>query len=260
MKTTKLLNIDANPKTVKGADRGYMTAVLYLSPSDSSGVELCGMAKLADCYGDCLNFAGRGGIAAGRATFTTESGRELPDNVIQRARLARTELFLNDRAAFMAQYVRELEAAARKAARKGLTLVARPNGLTDIRWELIPCTRNGREYPHVFAAFPEIQFYDYTKLPNRRVADIPNYHLTFSYSHAPAFAPIVVRALKFYGARVNFAAVFKRSIPAAFLGRAVVNGDETDLRFLDAPGVVVGLKAKGRARRSKSLFAVPVAA
>lgn len=260
MKTTKLLNVDANPKTIKGETRGYMTAVLYLSPSDISGTELCALSALAQCVKACLGEAGRAGIAAGRATFTAPNGRELPDNAIQHARLRRTQLFLNDRPAFMAQYVRELESAQRKAARKGLILVARPNGTSDIRWESIPCTRAGVDYPHIFAAFPEIQFYDYTKIPNRRVAGIANYHLTFSYSHVDAFAPIVVKALRFYGARVNFAAVFAKALPSHFLGRPVVNGDETDLRFLDAAGVVVGLKAKGRARRDIGGFVVPAAA
>ena len=192
---TKLFNIDANAKTIKGQARGYMTAVLYLSPSDISGTELCPVSAVADCVRDCLGEAGRAGIAAGRATFKAPNGRELPDNAIQRARLRRTFLFLNDRDAFMRQVVREIELAARKAARAELTLAVRPNGTSDIRWENIPVERNGATFPHIFAAFPELQFYDYTKIPNRRVAGIENYHLTFSYSHAPAFAPIVAREI-----------------------------------------------------------------
>lgn len=252
----ELLTIEADAKTVKGTARGYMTAILYLSPSDLSGVELCALAELAGCRKGCLGTAGRGGMAKDNATFTAPNGDQLPDNAVQRARLRRTFLFLNDRDAFMRQLVREIESAERKAARKGLTLVVRPNGTSDNRWENIPAERNGATFPNIFAAFPHIQFYDYTKIPNRRVAHIPNYHLTFSYSHRPEFAPIVVKALKHYGARVNFAAVFADGLPPAFLGRAVVNGDETDLRFTDAPGVVVGLKAKGRARRDVSGFVV----
>lgn len=251
-----LLNIDANPKTVKGQKRGYVTAVLYLAPSDSSGTNICGLEHIAECVFDCLNYAGRGGMSPGNSSFDS-NGHDMPDNAIQRARLRRTALYLSDRAGFMSALVSEIEKAKVYARRKRKKLAVRLNGTSDIRWELIPCVRNGRDYPHVFAAFPELQFYDYTKLPNRRIADIANYALTFSYSHAKAFAPIVVRALKHYGSKVNFAAVFKGAFPATFLGRNVENGDATDLRFLDRPGIVVALTAKGRARRSLSNFAVP---
>ena len=130
----------------------------------------------------------------------------------------------------------------------------RLNGTSDIRWEDVA---HGR-LPNVFAAFPEVPFYDYTKVPNRRRAlEVPNYHLTFSYSHRPEFAGIVDKARACYGDRVNFAAVFARALPATFLDRPVISGDETDLRFLDAPGVVVGLTAKGHAKRDASGFVVP---
>lgn len=256
----QLLNIDANPKTIKGRRRGYATAVLYLAPSDSSGTELCGMADIAGCKVGCLNTAGRGGMAAGNATFTAANGEALPDNAIQKARLARTDFYLSDRAGFMAQLVREIERAKRYARRKRKKLVVRLNGTSDIRFESIPCIRAGKPFANLFTAFSELQFYDYTKLPNRKIAGIANYHLTFSYSHRDEFAPIVARAVRFYGTAVNFAAVFAKALPAYFLGRDVVNGDESDLRFLDRRGVVVGLVAKGRARRDTSGFVVPAVA
>jgi hypothetical protein len=251
-----LLNIDANPKTIKGQKRGYVTGVLYLAPSDSSGTNVCGLEHIAECVVDCLNYAGRGGMSPGNASFDS-NGHDMPDNAIQKARLRRTHFYLSDRVGFMSQLVTEIESAKKYARHKRKKLAIRLNGTSDIRWETVPCVRNGRDYPHIFAAFPELQFYDYTKLPNRRIADIANYALTFSYSHAKAFAPIVVRALRHYGSRVNFAAVFKGAFPATFLGRTVENGDSTDLRFLDNPGIVVALRAKGRARRSLSNFAVP---
>ena len=251
----KLLNIDANAKTVKGQRKGYMTAVLYLSPGNLSGTELCAMSTLAACRVGCLSTAGRGGIAANRATFTAPNGDSLPDNAIQRARLARTAFFLSDRDGFMAQLVREITAFVARAKRLGLVPVVRLNGTSDIRWEDIPVASK----PNVFALFPRIRFYDYTKLPNRRRAiGVRNYHLTFSYSHVPAFAPIVASAVATYGASVNYAAVFAgKTLPAHFLGRDVINGDDSDLRFLDKPGVVVGLIAKGKARRNPGSFVVP---
>jgi hypothetical protein len=257
---TNLFTIENDPKTVKGHARGYMTAVMYLAPYDLSGINICALADLAACKEGCLKTAGRGGMSKGNATFRAPNGDTLPDNAIQRARLERTRLFHESRDAFMARMVREIENFAKRAARAGLIPVVRPNGTSDIPFENIPCKRAGIEYPNIFAAFPEIQFYDYTKIPTRKLANIRNYRVTFSYSHRPEFAPIIVKALKNYGSSVNFAAVFYGGLPEAFLGRRVINGDESDLRFLDDPNVVVGLKAKGRARRDTSGFVVRLAA
>ena len=252
MNTITLLNVDANPKTVKGQSRGYMTAVLYLAPYKLAGYNVCGMAEVAGCIFDCLNTAGRGGIApADSDTVTLDGGHVVKLNAIQRARIARTRLFIEDRDTFMRQFIKEIRAALRRADKLGLTLAVRPDGTSDIRWEDIRL-----EGKTIFELFPDIQFYDYTKIPNRRVAHIPNYHLTYSYSARPTYAQYVQRALAFYGAGINLAVVFKGKVPATFMGRDVVNGDESDLRFLDPKGVIVALKAKGRARKSTSGFAV----
>ena len=109
---------------------------------------------------------------------------------------------------------------------------------------------------NLFELFRTTQFYDYTKIPNRKISHIANYHLTFSYSHRPEYAPIVIKALKHYGQNVNFAAVFHGAQPESFLGRNVVNGDESDLRFLDIPGVTVALTAKGRAKKDMGGFVI----
>lgn len=266
----KLLNVDSNAKTVKGQSKGYMTAVLYMTPERGADPDtnLCPSAQLAGCVADCLNTAGRGGMAPGNGTFKTDSGTTLPDNTVQRARLRRTMMFLTDRTAFMRLLVSEINVAYRMAVLSGLTLVVRLNGTTDIRWEDVAFTLrddfDAKSYT-IFDVFPEIQFYDYTKLPNRRRAlSVPNYHLTFSYSHRPEFAPIILKAMQTYGDNVNFAVVFdaKKSdtLPEHFLGRTVVNGDESDLRFLDPANVVVALTAKGRAKKSQSGFIVKLAA
>lgn len=246
----KLLNIDANAKTVKGQSRGYMTAVLYLSPWKSAGVNVCPMAELAGCHAGCLNTAGRGGISPGSVRFNP-FGIELPDNSIQRARIARTRFFVENREGFMGQLVDEIEAFKRKAERLGLVPVVRLNGTSDIRWESVPVG----PAPNVFAVFKGIQFYDYTKIHNRRIEGIKNYYLAISYSAAsPRYAESAIKAAAEQGR--NLVVVFGGEQPESFLGRPVVNGDESDLRFLDPVGVVVGLKAKGSARKDSSGFVV----
>lgn len=244
--TRKLLNVDANPKTVKGQARGYMTAVLYLAPWKAAGANVCPMAEVAGCVAACLNTAGRGGIARGTVA---PYGVPVPANGVQAARIARTEFFLNDRPSFMAQLVKEIRAFIRKAERAGLVPVVRLNGTSDLRWENIAA--DGKR--NIMEVFPAVQFYDYTKIPNRK--GLPaNYHLSYSASGRPEFAPYMDRAA---AAGLNIVAVFRKSLPAEFMGRPVVNGDESDLRFLDPAGVVVGLKAKGRARRDVSGFVFP---
>ena len=253
---TKLFNLDTNAKTVKGRSVGYATAILYLAASDASGVQLCPMSALARCDAPCLLTAGRGGMAKGNATFISPGGRELPDNTVQRARLRRTELFLTDPDAFFAQLCRELEKFIATLP-DDLVPCVRMNGTSDIRWEDLTVPHRGTVYENIFAAFPDVQFYDYTKIPNRRRAlNIPNYHLTFSYSGVSDFAPVVLQAMRTYGSKVNYAVVFRGTPPEYFLGRRVVNGDESDLRFLDERGVVVALKAKGRAKKDTSGFVI----
>ena len=99
-----------------------------------------------------------------------------------------------------------------------------------------------------------IMFYDYTKIANRDL-DIPNYKLTFSYSEAsPVHANKQCKIAIERG--MNVAVVFrsKESILTTFAGLPVIDGDKTDLRFLDPTQCVVGLYAKGKAKRDNSGF------
>jgi hypothetical protein len=137
--------------------------------------------------------------------------------------------------------------------------LVRLNGTSDIRWELIPCERDGVRYENVMYAFPELQFYDYTKIPNRGSGvGIPhNYDLTFSYSGVEEYQPHVVRA-RANAALRRIAVVFRHrdTIPAEFKGMKCVDGDDSDLRHTDPRGVVVALYAKGKARKDTSGFVV----
>ena len=241
---TALLNIDSNAKTIKGQKQGFMTAILYLAPYDLAGVNVCPMAEIAGCIKGCLNTAGRAGII--------KKGEET--NQIQRARIARTRLWIEDRDAFMVQLVKELQAFIRKAGRAGLVPTVRLNGTSDLRWENQAVTVHGIEYRNLMEAFAGVQFYDYTKIPNRKRLPA-NYHLSWSYSEASErYAAFMPEAL---AKGMNPVVVFRtKDLPETFNGLPVVNGDESDLRFLDPQGVVVGLKAKGKARQDTSGFVV----
>ena len=170
-------------------------------------------------------------------------------NSVQLARIRKTEWFFEDRQSFMQQLVVDIDKLFFKAKRMGLTPLVRLNGTSDIRWESIPI--NG--YKNIFEAFPDVQFYDYTKDANRR--DLPaNYDLTFSYSGVEGFQPFVAKALK---KQMRIAVVFRKEqdIPSTFMGIPVVSGDNSDVRHLDDK-VIVGLYAKGKAKLDTTGFVV----
>jgi hypothetical protein len=104
---------------------------------------------------------------------------------------------------------------------------------------------------NIFQIFPEVQFYDYTKVLGRKAA-YDNYFLIFS--QADGNEADVNRAI---AQGMNVATVFDQ-VPATYKGRPVIDADETDLRFLDPKGVIAGLKAKGRAKKDLSGFVIRV--
>jgi len=233
----KLLSVSADAKTVKGEKLGYLTGVMYFAPADISGYEVCPM-RSEGCSAACL------GWHAGRVNIIK---RGAASNVIRDSRTAKTRWYFEDRAAFMGALVKEINALIRKAQREGLEPVVRLNGSSDIPWERVPV--NGAD--NIMALFPEITFYDYTKRHNRR--NLPsNYSLTYSLAEDND-----ARAAKAYRNGMNVAAVFF-DVPATFrLGDTlvpVIDGDASDLRFKDATGVIVGLKAKGDAKNDVSGF------
>jgi hypothetical protein len=223
-KPKALLGVDSNAKTVKGQALGFYTAILYLSPADISGVNLCAMAKLAGCEQACLASAGRGAF---RSVFM--------------ARLRKTLFFLQYQSEFIALLHKEIPKLVRKY---GAQLLIRLNGTSDIRWELFGIPQ----------AYPGVQFYDYTKIPNRK--GIPaNYDLTFSGSGVDEFKPIIFKA-KSQGMRIAMVFRTRESIPSSFDGMTVVDGDNSDIRHLDPQGVIVGLYAKGKAKTDRSGFVI----
>ena len=223
----------ANTKTLKGLKQGYQTSILHLAPNDLSGHNVCPKAS-AGCIKACLNTAGRGIFAP-----------------VQEARIAKTKYFFDNLAYFMADLHKNIEAAGRKAARLGLVPVIRLNGTSDIKWELLAYNHAGIHYANIMTAFPMVQFYDYTKCLGRKLP--ANYNLTFSKSETNE---LDCREALRQG--LNVAVVFEHTkpMPAAYLNRPVVTGEESDLRFLDKKNSIVGLIAKGRAKRDESGFVV----
>jgi hypothetical protein len=223
-----------NQKTLKGEKKGYITYILHLAPADVAGVgNMCPKAT-PGCKWACLNLSGHGGMI----------NKDTGTNAVQEARKRKTRWFAQDKAGFIAQLKLDIAKAVKQAERKGMIPVFRLNGTSDLSWE---------KYD-VIQSFPNVQFYDYTKIPNRKVGHLPNYHLTFS--QADGNDADVAKAM---ANDMNVAVVFRKTLPQEYKGRIVVDGDDSDLRFLDAENVIVGLKAKGKARKDTSGFVVDIA-
>ena len=232
----KLLTLN-NPKILKGkkVNDKYISAILHMRPENT---RICPYQEIASCKEACLNTAGRGGIIKKGETT----------NVIQEARKRKTKLFLENRTTFMTDLIADITKFANYCKKKDKLPCIRLNGTSDIQYEKILV-----EGKNIFEHFPDIQFYDYTKIPTRKVSHIKNYHLTWSYSEAnPKYTAWYDKIA------YNIAVVFNGAFPIYFKGREVIDGDESDLRFLDKQNVIVGLKAKGKARHDMSGFVIHV--
>ena len=224
---SKLLN-SGNYKTRKGEKYGWKTYGLHLAPFNLSGKNVCSSATTG-CSTACLNTAGRGIMHS-----------------VQDARIKKTRRFFEDRAGFLQQLFKEIKSAVKSSARKELKSCFRLNLTSDLPWENM-----------VVKHFPDLQFYDYTKHLKRFACylegELPeNYHLTYSRSEETSDA-MVIALCKSGG---NVAVVFRDHLPETWLGIEVIDGDDSDLRFEDGKGKIVGLIEKGLAKKDKTGFVV----
>ena len=245
----KLLSIEADAKTSKNSKFGYLTGIQYLSPWKTSGVNLCPMAEKAGCIESCLYETGRGAFKN-----------------VKQARLNRTKLYLTDTYTYFSKLAWEIRSLVKKADKRGLKALVRLNGTSDIRWENCGFMFENQYYKNIFELFPDVQFMDYTKIPNRLnstngAGDFPsNYDLTFSYSNKPGFEKYNQRAMDNGN---TMAVVFEdqKTMPLTFHKKPVLSGDDNDLTFTKPKGSILGLYAKGSKRLIKlgldSGFIVP---
>lgn len=244
-----------NSKTVKGEKFGYTTYIMYLAPhtQNSKGKNLCSHASKG-CAEACL-------FGSGAARFET----------VQQGKINKTEYFLGNLNRFMSQLANEIEGIVAKheviegteklsfngSVLRHKNFAIRLNGTSDFPFEnlrIFKRTSNGKIWVYkkpnknlknIFELFPDVTFYDYTKIPNRfnNKFHADNYHLTFSRSedNHKSVLDILNRG---YNVAVVFGVKDEADLPKTYLGFPVVNGDENDLRFLDDENVVVGLKYK----------------
>ena len=225
-RVTGLTYLGSVSKTVKHkkSKKYYeLTYSLYLAPAKSSGYEVCA-GRTAECTRLCLNESGMNTMV-----------RNDKGDVINRSRIKKTRLFFEDRDFFMQWMIFEIRAAIRKAAKMGFAISVRLNNTSDISPE--DFQYKGQ---NILQLFPEVQFYDYTKVASRvdLMKVYNNYDVTFSYNGYN-----LTECQKMLLNKIKVAVVFK-NVPDSFLGYPVIDGDKYDMRYRDMAAAIVGLKYK----------------
>jgi hypothetical protein len=225
----KLLNttggntkIAKSAKSTIGSDK-IRIASLSMMPDDI----LCPARNLAGCAAPCLKSAGRGRMSN-----------------VAKGRQAKTDWWHADRDGFIAQLRKEMHAFIKACQRQGVKPVFRLNTISDIAWET---------HLDLAGEFADAFFYDYTKRANRLGKTPANYKLMFSYSAVPAYQRQVRKALE---TDVPVAVVFRGNLPKMFMNRPVIDGDASDVVNVQSGRVIIGLLAKGDAKRDTSGFVV----
>jgi len=237
MKLNLLSKGTTNAKTKKNEAETY---ILYLAPArqNSTGKSVCPHAS-AGCTSACLYTAGRGAF-----------------NNVQQARIKKTDLFFENRNLFLNMLILDLNKINDKARKENKTIFVRLNGTSDLDFDKILKL----SYRPSLQDFSNLKFYDYTKDKVRARVQassmhpnwIDNYQVTYSRSEISTDAELV----SLLAEGVNVAVVFKKDLPEHYLGFPVLDGDLTDLRYNDPKGYVIGLKAKGKARKDTTGFVV----
>ena len=234
-------SVASSSKIAKGLKYNEMTYILYLAPANQSGYNVCPMST-EECRTACLTESGHNRI-------------DVKKNAINKARIAKTKLFFEQRDFFMSWLVTEIEKAKYQAETAGYTFSVRINGTSDISLDSFKL--KGK---NILQLFNDVQFYDYTKVAKRfeMLSKYPNYDLTYSFSGHNMFQCLDL--LNKANGRV--AMVFEgKVLPQSFMGYKVIDGDAYDMRYMDEQGVIVGLKFKkvrNKIDTSNNAFIIPM--
>lgn len=220
----KLLS-EQNRKFEKAEKFGYLQIGLAMSPHTLANpkINLCSYST-PSCISSCINYSGNNSMLK-----------------IQKARIAKTLRFLENRVEFMKQVNLELQWYKLKAKSEGKKLVFRPNVFTDIVYDKLKI-EDGK---NIFELNPDVLMLDYTKIPNR-VSKYPNYHLIYSADRYNCTDEQLISWLKSGG---NVAMVFLNDIPKQWNGFEVIDGDASDLAWVGKKGVVSSLRYKNAIRK-----------
>ena len=218
-------SVNLTTKHQKAYKYDELTYSLYLAPAKMSGYEVCPMRN-EECTKLCLNESGMNTMS-------------MNGDKINQSRIKKTKLFFEHREFFVNWLIDEIKTAKKRADKLGYRFSVRLNNTSDITPESFYTSIAGNKL-NILDVFPDVQFYDYTKVPKRveLLEKYNNYDLTFSYSGYNS-----VDCVSMLNNGVRVAVVFKK-VPDMFWGRKVIDGDAYDMRYYDEKDVIVGLKYK----------------
>jgi|TARA_R110001592_G_scaffold144726_5_gene368078 hypothetical protein len=228
-----LSNPQHNFKAKKNLKLNVHTYYLSLSHSDLSGYNVCPMANKLSTK---ENNKGKSNCSS---VCVASNGNGRFQTVIN-SRLNKTKRFFEDRENFLDDLIGDITKAILYSEYYGFIPTFRLNAYSDIKWENIKI--KSMDNKNIFELFPDIQFYDYTKIPNRVTPN--NYSLT--YSHYGKMDITKNQIDKGYNVAMVFDSQKNDDLPKSYNGLSIVDGDKTDLRTgeNDGVGVIVGLRAK----------------
>lgn len=223
---TYLGSVAQSAKTNLSKKNGTYTYCIYLAPSVMSGYNTCPNAE--HCKAFCLN-------ESGRAKIEVLSNGGLEHSKINNSRIKKTKLLFEHKDIFMLLMVHEIAYWKAKAEKDGYAFSVRINGTSD----LSPLKFKDNNGKNILEIFPNVQFYDYTKVSSRRklLKQYDNYYLVLSYNgHNEEECKSWLAnggnvAVVFYGGK----------LPKKFMGYNVCDGNNFDMRYLDPKNHVVGL-------------------
>jgi hypothetical protein len=204
-------------------NKGTMTYCVYLAPYNMSGYQVCGKGE--HCHEFCLNGAGHN-----KADIIANGFEHSKINI---SRIKKTKAFYEQRETFMELLIKEIESARQSAKRKNMEFAVRLNGTSDLS-PLLFCYKG----KNILEIFPDVQFYDYTKVPTRfNVSDkYSNYDVTFSFDGYNWD-----ECEKALARNEKVAVVFEHELPTTYKKYRVINANDSDTRFLDPKGTIMGL-------------------
>lgn len=250
-KISKRLFSTENTKAAKAGEYGHVNAIHYIAPSDFSGIKnVCPNAS-PGCIDLCLGwFSGQSAMVA------NAENREALNNV-RLSRINKARALFENREAYLRELLKQAQSIEAKAWRDGLQATFRFDGSSDLGLAFMPFEAPDIGRATLADALPQSTIAEYTKAAPRMLKYLAghfpsNVWLTFSRSETNE-----TQCREILKAGGNVAVVFRARLPAEYLGHAVIDGDQHDLRQLDPQGVIVGLKAKGAiARRDRTGFIV----
>ena len=216
-------SISMTTKHKKSIKYGELTYSLYLAPAKTSGYEVC-PGRTVECAMFCLNESGMNTMV-----------QDKKGDVINDCRITKTRLFFEDREFFMNMMIAEIRSGITRARKLGYDFSVRLNNTSDI--SPLDFCLDGK---NILELFPDVTFYDYSKVPERveLMKRYRNYDLTYSYTGYN-----LTQCEEMLLNKINVAVVFK-VVPTTFMGYDVIDGDLNDLRYRDLKGVIVALKYK----------------